>query len=144
MSDAIDTSILVSAMVAREEFHAECALLLDAGRKLFYSHGLSETFSTLTGGRRFKIAASTANAIIGEDYAPSLEMIALLPREMLRTLTETEARGVRGGAVFDYLHLVAARKAKAERFYTLNTSNFLAFHRAGDPRVLHPAPSRAL
>ncbi|MCW5560191.1 MAG: PIN domain-containing protein [Verrucomicrobiae bacterium] len=143
MSDAIDTSILVAAIVAAEEFHAECARLLDAGKKLLYSHGLSEAFSTLTGGRRFRIAASTASAILGEDYAPQVKVVGLSPGEILHVLSETEPRGVRGGAVFDYLHLAAARKAKAERFYTLNVSNFRAFHRPGDPQILHPAPLRA-
>jgi len=143
MSDAIDTSILVAAIVAGEEFHAECVRLLDTGKKLLYSHGLSEAFSTLTGGRRFKIGASTASAILREDYAPSLEVVGLSPREILRVLSEAEPRGVRGGAVFDCLHLAAARQAKAERFYTLNVSNFHAFHRLGDPQILHPAPSRA-
>jgi hypothetical protein len=53
-------------------------------------------------------------------------------------MRETEARGVRGGAVFDYLHLAAARKAKAARFYTLNVSHFRSFHRPGDPEIVHP------
>ncbi len=36
------------------------------------------------------------------------------------------------------MHLVAARKAKAERFHTLNLSNFLSFHRPGDPEIVCP------
>lgn len=142
MSVAIDTSVLVAAIVAEEEFQPECASLLDAGKALLYSHGVSEAFSTLTGGRRFRIAASVVSALLGEDYVPSLEVITLSPREVLRALSEAEPRGVRGGAIFDYLHLVAARKAKAEVFYTLNVSDFLAFHRPGDPQILHPASSR--
>jgi hypothetical protein len=53
-------------------------------------------------------------------------------------MREAESRGVRGGAIFDYLHLVAARKAKVQKLYTLNVSNFVAFHRAGDPEILSP------
>jgi len=41
-------------------------------------------------------------------------------------------------AIYDYLHLVAARKAKAARFYTLNVTNFTAIHRPGDPEIEHP------
>ena len=67
-----------------------------------------------------------------------LEVVTLTPTEMLRAMRESHARGVRGGAIFDYLHLVAARKAKARRLYTLNVSNFRSFHRPGDPDVLHP------
>lgn len=58
---------------------------------------------------------------------------------MLRAMREAEGRGVRAGANFDYLHLAAARKAKATRLYTLNVSNFRSFHRAADPAIVHPA-----
>ncbi len=104
-----------------------------------YSHGLAETFNTLTGGRLpFRLAASVAASVIEEDYLPCFGLIQLTPAEMLRALRECEARGVRGGAVFDYLHLAAARKARADKLYTLNLSNFMAFHRPGDPAIAHP------
>ena len=51
---------------------------------------------------------------------------------------ESQSRGVRGGAIHDYLHLVAARKVGAQRFYTLNVSDFQSFHRQGDPEIVHP------
>ena len=55
-----------------------------------------------------------------------------------RRATQAQGRGVRGGGIYDYLHLVAARKAKARRMYTLNLSNFRAWHRTGDPEIVHP------
>ena len=67
-----------------------------------------------------------------------LEVVTLTPAEMLKAMRESQPRGVRGGAIFDYLHLVAARKARAKRLYTLNVANFRSFHRSGDPDVLHP------
>ena len=45
---------------------------------------------------------------------------------------------VRGGAVYDYLHLVAARKAGVERIVTLDLRHFRALARAGDPRIEGP------
>jgi hypothetical protein len=45
---------------------------------------------------------------------------------------------LRSGAIYDYLHLVAARKAGAARLYTLNVSDFRSFHRPGDPEIVHP------
>ena len=139
MSDFIDTSVLVAAMVATEPFHMECDALLNRKALGAYAHGLAETFSTLTGGRKsFRLAASIAAAVLEEDYVPDLVITALTPTEMLRAMREAEMRGVRGGAIFDFLHLVAARKAKAARFYTLNVSDFRAFHRAGDPEIVHP------
>lgn len=138
MNAAIDTSVLVAATVSSEAYHAECSRLLDGSKKIFYSHGLSECFSTLTGGRRFKIPASTASEILAEDYAPCFQLVELSPKEILRALGETESRGVRGAAVFDYLHLFAARKRKAPKLYTLNLSNFRAFYLPGDPEIAHP------
>ena len=135
----IDTSVLVAAMVADEDFHAECDALRDAGSLGIFTHGLVETFSTLTGGRSaFRMSADDASAVLEEDFVPSLEVISLTPAETLRAMRESKQRGVRGGAIFDYLHLVAARKAKAKRLYTLNVSNFRSFHRPGDPDIVQP------
>ncbi len=135
----IDSSVLVAALVATEPHHAECSQLLDSEPVGMYPHGLTETFSTLTGGRRqFRMPAALAAAMLAEDYAPGLAFTALTPNEMLRALGESESRGVRGGAIFDYLHLVAARKARAAKLYTLNVSNFRACHRPGDPEIAHP------
>jgi predicted nucleic acid-binding protein len=136
---AIDTSVLVAAIVATESHHEACDHLLDNEEISIYSHGLAETFSTLTGGRRpFRMAASLAASLIEEDYVPSLTVTTLTPTQMLHALRAAESRGIRGSGIFDYLHLVAARQAKAHRLYTLNVANFLSFHRAGDPEIVHP------
>ncbi len=139
MSAFIDTSVLVAAVVATESFHTECDALFNGKELGIYAHGIAETFSTLTGGRKpFRMPAALAASVIEEDYVPDLSISTLTPTEMLRAMREAEARGVRGGAIFDFLHLVAARKAKATRFYTLNIAHFLAFYRAGDPEIMHP------
>jgi predicted nucleic acid-binding protein len=139
MSAAIDTSVLVAAIVATENDHEACGRLLDREELSIYAHGLAETFSTLTGGRRpFRMAAAMAASVIEEDYVPSLAVTSLTAAQMLRAMRGAESRGVRGGAVFDYLHLVAARQAGATRFYTLNFSNFASFHRSDDPEIVHP------
>ena len=147
MSDAIDTSVLVAAIVGTEAFHDECLdLILRHGTRAplhLYLHGITETFSTLTGGRRsIQMSANMATDIIENDFSPKLTVTTLTPSEMLRAMRDAQARGVRGGGVFDYLHLVAARKAKARRIHTLNISNFRAFHRAGDPEIVHPGKPR--
>jgi predicted nucleic acid-binding protein len=135
----IDTSVLVAAIVSSEAHHVKCAILLDHADSGMYSHGLAETFSTLTGGKQhFRMAAGIAASLIEEDYLPCLAVASLSPKDMLRAMSEAESRGIRGGAVFDYLHLFAARKAKVAKFYTLNLSHFRSFHRLGDPEIIHP------
>ena len=138
MNALIDTSVLVAAMVASEDHHQRCNKLLDSAGLGMFAHGLAETFSTLTGGRKFRMPAALASSLLEQDYVPCFEAVTLTPMEMLRAMREAEPRGVRGGAIFDYLHLCAARKAKVPKLYTLNISNFLAFHRAGDPEIVSP------
>lgn len=136
---ALDTSILVAAVVATEAYHSACNRVLDQSGNTMYSHGLTEAFSTLTGGRRnFRLGASLVASILKEDYLPQISITSLTPNELLKAMAEAEGRGVRGGAIFDFLHLMAARKGKAAKFYTLNTAHFLAFHRPDDPQIVHP------
>jgi predicted nucleic acid-binding protein len=139
LSVFIDTSVLVAAIVGTEIHHDLCANLLDQEGIGIYSHGISEAFSTLTSGRKaFRISAELATSILVEDYLPGLTVNSLTPTEILKAMRECERRGVRGGAIFDFLHLVAAKKAKATAFCTLNSSNFHAFFRDGDPEIIHP------
>jgi len=139
MKHAIDSSVIVAALHAAHAGHAACRRVLLAGRPCALGHGLSETFATLTGGRLgLRITAADAAAILGDQIAPRLQVVALTARELLKAYAEAPDRGVRGGAIYDYLHLVAARKAGAARLYTLNVADFHAFHRPGDPEIVHP------
>ena len=100
---------------------------------------LSETFAALTGGRlAIRVAAAEAALLLRKWVAPGLALTALEADDVLGAFEESSARGVRGGAIYDYLHLVAARKARAPVLYTLNVSDFQSFHRPGDPKIAHP------
>ena len=139
MSSFIDTSVLVAAIIEHENFHGPCRSLVAKGDESMYAHGITETFSTLTGGKKtFRLNPAITAELLDDHFIPRLTITTLTPQEILRAMREAEVRGVRGGAIFDFLHLVAARKAKADRFYTLNISHFRAFHRAGDPEIVHP------
>jgi predicted nucleic acid-binding protein len=140
VNDVIDTSILVAAMVTPEAHHEVCLDLITRGGCGIYLHGIVEAFNTLTGGRKgFRVPASLATELLEEDFVPQLTVATLTVTETLQAMREAESRGVRGGAIYDYLHLVAARKANAEKLFPLNVSNFLAFHRSGDPVISLPA-----
>ncbi len=139
MTGLIDTSVLVAAIYADEVHHSACSDLLDQPGLALYAHGINETFSTLTGGRQsIRMSPGTAMSLLENDYLPDLKLVTLPLTRQLAALREAEQRGVRGGAVFDYMHLVAARHAKAPRLYTLNLSHFKAFHREGDPEIISP------
>ena len=57
---------------------------------------------------------------------PYVRVASLSGKEVMAALAGAEARGVRGGAVYDLLHLVAARKAGAAVLLTLDVRNSLA------------------
>lgn len=135
----IDSSVLIAAIVGTEFFHKECRALVAGGDCGLYAHGIAETFSTLTGGKQhFRMGANATASLLDDHFIPRLTIHTLTPTDLLRAMREAESRGVRGGGIFDYLHLVAARKAKATKFYSLNISNFRACYRPGDPEIVHP------
>jgi hypothetical protein len=49
--NAFDSSILVAALFESELHHAACKSLVTAGPFAVWSHGLVETFNTLTSGK---------------------------------------------------------------------------------------------
>jgi predicted nucleic acid-binding protein len=139
MKSALDSSVIISALCAGDPDHPACRKVLLAGRHSVLSHAFAETFSTLTGGRLgFRVPASDAATLLRQQIAPKLSNVPLTETDLLTAFEEAEQRGVRGGAIYDYLHLVAARKAGAKRFYTLNLGDFHSFHRPGDPEILAP------
>ena len=139
MKVALETSVIVAALDAADPAHAACRRILLRGKPGAWTHALSETFSTLTGGKLgFRISASQAAALLRDFVSPRLALISLTGPDLLAAYSHSEKRGIRGGAIYDYLHLVAARKAGARRMHTLNTADFQAFHRSGDPEIAPP------
>lgn len=109
------------------------------GGHVLYVHALAETFSILTGGRLGRrVNAAAALRLIDQSVLPFVSVQTLSSRDVISALSECEMRGVRGGAVYDLLHLIAARKAKAEVLLTLDVRNFTALAQAGDPRIESP------
>jgi predicted nucleic acid-binding protein len=139
MSSAVDSSIVLGALNGADPDHAACLEFIVSASHFAFSHALSETFSILTGGKLgFRMPSSQAAEILKEKIAPRLEIVSLTPSDLFKAYAEAEARGVRGGAIYDYLHLKAARKARVDGFCTLNLSDFRSFHRPGDPEIFAP------
>jgi predicted nucleic acid-binding protein len=136
---AIDSSILIAALRDQERCHEACNALLSSSSFAIYDHGLTETFNTLTGGKLLpRVTAATAARAIRSIIQDDVIVLHLPLEARLAAFDEAEARGVRGGAIYDYLHLVAARLHGMEKIHTLNTSHFQSFWRPGDPVIAHP------
>lgn len=134
----LDSSILVAALVEDEASHEACLDLLKKRNLVAWTHALAETFATLTGGRLgIRVAPAIATQLI-ESLVPRLRLIDLSAADMVAALRECDSSGVRGGALFDFLHLHAARKASAAALYTINVRHFAALARTGDPDIESP------
>jgi predicted nucleic acid-binding protein len=139
MSALLDSSVLVAALASDEIRHPECLALLLKGGNCIYSHALLETFSTLTGGKLgVRVTADFAVRMLSEPVLPRVTVIELSSVEIIQALAAAQSRGARGGAVYDYMHLVAARKANASVIHTLNMDDFLHLRRGDDPEVQLP------
>ena len=139
MSALLDSSVLVAALASDELKHAECLALLLKGGNCIYSHALLETFSTLTGGKLgVRVTADFAARMLSETVLPRVTVIELSSEEVIAALAIAQSRGVRGGGVYDYMHLVAARKSGASVIHTLNMDDFIHLRRADDPEVQLP------
>jgi predicted nucleic acid-binding protein len=139
MSVSLDSSVIIAALDPADSDFTCCSTLLRQPGCVVYLHALNETFSTLTGGvLKSRVPPDLAAELIRERVVDTASIIVLERADVVEAHREARARGVRGGAIYDYMHLVAARKAGAEALYTLNTSDFLAFRRDGDPEIRRP------
>ena len=139
MSALLDTSVVLASLNPDEAHHAACDRLLAAGGHKLYVHALAETFSTLTGGRHGRrVSPASAAKLIEHSVLPFVQVVSLTGKDVMAALASGESRGVRGGAIYDLLHLVAARKSGVERLMTLDLRNFQALARPGDPSIESP------
>lgn len=139
MSLLLDTSVVIASLDGDEPHHAVCDRLLATGGHRLYAHALTETFSILTGSRQGRrLRPALAVELIDASVLPFVELVHLTGKETMAAIAETERRGVRGGAVYDWLHLAAARKAGVQALVTLDVRDFQALARPGDPAVRMP------
>ena len=87
-------------------------------------HAFAEVISALTGGRLVFRSQSQDAARICRGIAKDLECVELDFQETLDVLDKARRFGVRGGHIHYFLHAIAARKAGADKIYTLNLGDF--------------------
>lgn len=108
----LDSSVIIAALDPADSDFASCSSLLCQPDCAVHLHGLNETFSTLTGGAlKSRVRPDLAARLIRERVVESAKIIVLEAGDLLAAQDEARIRGVRGGAIYDYMHLAAARKA---------------------------------
>lgn len=139
MSRYLDSSILVASLMPDDPDHAACDALLNQSGNWTTPHTLNETFATLTGGRLgMRVDTDVAARMIRESIVPCVTFVELSVDEIIATQSGARKQGVRGGGIYDYLHLVAARKAKVGILHTINLGDFHHLHREDDPEIRRP------
>jgi len=142
VSDFFDSSVLIGVIHADCIEHTACAWAWNkSAARIIYGHALLETFSQLTGGRLgIAVPPDMAIEAITRNVSSSqVDIIDFPAKETLRLLKQAGHFGARGGAVYDYMHLCAARKAGAERIFTLNKRHFIALAPDLISRIRHPS-----
>jgi predicted nucleic acid-binding protein len=139
MTALLDSSVLVAGLVSNQTAHDDSSGQMNQPERFVFVHALNETFATLTGGSLgFRVDATLAAELIQERVVQRMTVVVLDEVETITALREARKHGVRGGAVYDYMHLVAARKAGVEAIVTLNSGDFHHIIRDGDPAVQLP------
>jgi predicted nucleic acid-binding protein len=114
-----DSSALVQASA-----DAQLRTRLRTDRGITRTHALAEIVSALTGGNlTFRLDADAASEVV-DNLAADLDFMDLTSAEVLSALKHARQRGVRGGRVHDFLHAVAADKAKAAVLLTTDQFDF--------------------
>lgn len=135
----LDSSVLVAALREQEPEHEACLRAAVAGG-FTSTHAMLEAFSVLTGNPTPpRVSPAYAAKILSASFERKLKSVSLTWSECHAMLAEAHGRGIRGGAIYDYQHLACARKAGAVTLLTLNTKDFLALARPGDPEIRSPA-----
>jgi predicted nucleic acid-binding protein len=139
-----DTSVLVSLVVSHHPHHKQAYSAyqqITSGRHQGFvsAHGLAETFTTLT---RLPVAPmihpSEAYRLVSETIAGRCEVVPLAEKDYLSTLAAAAKAGLRGGVIYDALHLRCAEKAGCDRIYTFNIADFVRIAPHLEKQIVRP------
>ncbi|MFY9660783.1 MAG: PIN domain-containing protein [Terriglobales bacterium] len=139
-----DTSVLVSLAVAHHPHHQPAYAIFqqmtaDDHQGFVSAHGLAETFATLT---RLPITPmfhpTEAYRIVAETIVGRCEVVCLDQADYLATLQAAANSGLRGGIIYDALHVRCAEKARCDRIYTFNIPDFLRVAPQIGKQILRP------
>ena len=142
--EAVDTSIVVAALLGWHEHHKPARQTLDSGltsgRLILPAPALMESYSVMTRlPSPHRIAVSDAVALLHETFH-QVPVIALEADEHWSLLHRLEEKGISGGRAYDGHILACARKGKCGCLYTFNEKDFLALD---EPDIEIVRPSQA-
>ena len=139
-----DTSVLVSLAVAHHPHHAPAFAAFSQAtngrhQAVVSAHGLAETFTTLT---RLPITPmvhpTEAYRFVSETVVGHCTVVTLVEKDYLAALEAAAQAGLRGGIIYDALQLRCAEKARCDRIYTFDISQFVRLAPHLGNKILRP------
>lgn len=130
MTAVLDTSVLVAALVDQLPGHERCfsmlsGLLQDGNSAACATHAVAELFAVLSAlPIQPRISPGEAELLITESVVQRCQVVSLGAEDYAWALRQTVTAGLAGGAVYDALHIAAARRIGATRLYTYNLRHF--------------------
>ena len=135
MKRFLDSSVLVESCLSQSPGFSRADALVNDPDAMTSAHALLETYATLSGDARLRIAAADAAQMVA-DIADAVRIEALQISEYPKLISSAPAKGIRGGNIYDALHAQIARLSGCTEIRTLNVAHFK--HVAPDLKVLAP------
>jgi predicted nucleic acid-binding protein len=120
MIEFFDTTVLLAAMLEDDKNHEFGAKALENAAEGYTSVlCVTECYATLTRGRLgIRLSPADASRLIRHNFQ-QLSLVSLSSAEYVQLVDSAGPAGASGGTIYDLLVLACARKAKADRIYTL-------------------------
>ena len=139
--EAVDTSVVVAALLGWHEHHRPALRVLDralaSGRLILPAPALMESYSVMTRlPSPHRIGPSDALALLEETFRDA-PVIALEADEHWSLLHRLKEKRIAGGRTYDGHILACARKGKSRYLYTFNERDFLALDEP-DVEIVRP------
>lgn len=141
-----DSSVLVAGLLPAHPDYARCRRRFDRARAepgahRCTLHAVAETFRVLAAVPiKPPLTKAAARTLVAHTVIPHLEPLQLRAADYSAALDLVCDSPLGAGAVYDALHLVVARRCKADSLVTLNARHFraLAGTARGWPRIEEP------
>lgn len=133
MKIALDSNVIIAALLSWHERHEACAEALNAalgsGDQLVVPvPSLFESYSVMTRlPEPHRVSAEDALTLLTDPLVRRSEIVGLTGQEAWEVVTRLGSDAVTGGRVYDAHILACAQKADAEKILTLNTKHFDGF-----------------
>ena len=119
----LDTSIIVPAFAEIHPNHAICEPLVTASDSVTSGHTLTETFAVLT--KVYKYDSESVAAVLAA-LPTALRIEPITIADYFDAMSQSKARRIIGGRIYDALHTAVARRLRVERVLTFNVGDFTA------------------